>query len=116
MQSFREMTFWEEALFRRFFELPFQGSRELNTQIETAMVRQIDSHGSLDLWIEHGEKSKVKGRVPIEAWCPDRDGILIRYLLHVVNGFANELEIYKDDGSKIIEKEPQIKKIEIFSL
>ncbi len=37
----------------------------------------------------------------MEAQAPDSDGIHVHFLLHVVSGFAAELEIYKDDGTPI---------------
>jgi hypothetical protein len=43
----------------------------------------------------------VKYRIPIEGSCPDTDGVVIHILLHVVNGYLNEIEIYKDDSSRV---------------
>ena len=31
----------------------------------------------------------------------DADGVSIHYLLHVVDGMINELEVYKDDSSRV---------------
>ena len=57
-------------------------------------------------------KAIVKGRVPVEGEYSDqssdeslREGRIVapkvRLVLHVVDGFLNELEIYKDDGTAI---------------
>jgi hypothetical protein len=43
----------------------------------------------------------VEKRIPVEADAVDEDGIHVHFLLHVVKGFAKELEVYKDDGSPI---------------
>ena len=41
-------------------------------------------------------------RIPVEGEAPDRDGMMIHYLLHVVDGRMNELEVYKDDSLRVL--------------
>jgi hypothetical protein len=46
--------------------------------------------------------------------CKDIDSIHIHVLLHVVDGFMNELEIYKDDSSRV-QKVPPAEDLTVFS-
>jgi hypothetical protein len=62
----------------------------------------------------------VKRRVPVEAWYLDvnskpLDGPFVRILLHVLDGKLSELEIYKDDSSPVIKKEPKLTELTLFS-
>ena len=51
-------------------------------------------------------------RIPVEAEAQDRDGTMIHYLLHVVDGWMNELEVYKDDSSRVLRQaEPEDLKV-----
>ena len=47
-------------------------------------------------------QATVLKRIPVEASGKDQDGVQIHVLLHVLDGAAKELEIYKDDGSPIL--------------
>jgi hypothetical protein len=44
--------------------------------------------------------------VPVEGSGSDTDGVPIHLLVHVVDGLAVELEIYKADGSPILSMPP----------
>ena len=101
MQEFRSQTEWERALFSRLLERPFPGNAQLAEQLQNALVRQIDDEGSLGIQVRQPAKAEVFHRIPVEAECEDSDGIKLHLLLHVVNGVAEELEIYKEDGSPI---------------
>jgi len=45
----------------------------------------------------------VKRRIPIEAEAEDTDNMKIHILLHVVHGFMDEIEMYREDLQSIIE-------------
>jgi hypothetical protein len=45
----------------------------------------------------------------------DEDGVHVHFLLHVVEGFAKELEFYKDDGTPI-KRMPHPSELEIIVL
>jgi hypothetical protein len=102
--NFREPTPTEKELLQRLLEADFEGKTELSSQLQRFRVRQIDTEGSLE--IDPGtnvDKAPVKKRIPVEAEGADEDGTHVHVLLHVVNGVVKELEIYKDDGSPIIQ-------------
>jgi len=79
----------------------FPGRDELREQLGSVVGRTIDEDGGLSLQCSVGNPAPVLCRVPIEGKCVDVDGVQIHVLLHVVDGFMNELEIYKDDSSRV---------------
>ena len=85
-------------------EPDFPGSCELREQLRGLRVRAIDEDGSLELVSGSGPDAIVRDRIPIEGELLDRDGTMVHVLLHVVDGRLNELEIYKVDGSKVLER------------
>lgn len=109
----RAMTLFEKQLFARFLSQPFSGSKEIAEQINAASVRTLDQEGSLAIQsTSPALATGVKARVPVEAEGEDEDGVCIHFLLHVVRGRAYELEVYKEDGTKI-RVLPEVKAIRI---
>jgi len=108
----RSPTIWERRLLARLLEASFSGRDELKVQIETLSCRVIDANGSLDLQTSSPLISVVKKRVPVEGAAKDLDGMTIHYLLHVKRGFVNELEIYKDDSSRVLHR-PEPAEVEV---
>jgi hypothetical protein len=78
------------------------------------LIRQLDDNGTSDLLVRSGAKANVRHRIPVEVEGEDIDGTTIHVLLHVVEGVARELEVYKDDGSPVI-KMPEPSKLRLFS-
>ena len=106
-REYRNLTAIEEALLERLLSARFQGCDALRAKIGTFRVRQIDDEGSLQ-FEPLAQSVPVSVRVPVEAEGRDADGTTVHILLHVVSGSRLELEIFKDDGSKIQEMpEPQ---------
>lgn len=101
-QHFREPTPAEAEVMQRLLAADFPGKEEIAKQMAGCRVRIIDDEGSLELELSDMAKpAKVEKRIPVEADAVDEDGIHVHFLLHVVKGFAKELEVYKDDGSPI---------------
>ena len=98
----REMTDAERALFGRFLQDPFPGSEAVAEQLCNSLVLPIDDNGSLDFLVQAGPKAEVHSPVPVEAEAEDRDGTTIHMLLHVIDGTARGLEVYKEDFSRVI--------------
>lgn len=113
--TFRNLTVLEQGIIDRLLEKSFPGRDEICEQMKKCLVRTIDENKSLRFLVEANVKSKVKRRIPVEAELQDADGVLIHILLHVVDGKVNELEIYKEDGSPIIEN-PDPSKLKIVCL
>jgi hypothetical protein len=92
--DWRDLTEYERAILDRLLEREFAGRSELRAQLTGCKVMRICGLGTLKFKIESGNAASVTSRVPVEAIASDADGNPIYYLLHVVNGFVAELEIY----------------------
>ena len=79
----------------------FPGRDELAEQVRNMRGRTIDDDGSLELRVLKGPRAAVVRRIPVEAQVEDVDRVLIHVLLHVVDGFASELEVYRDDSRPV---------------
>jgi RHS repeat-associated protein len=76
----------------------FPGKRELVDQAKGALAETLDADGSIALHpAVDATAAQVVGRIPVEAEFEDLDGATVHVLLHVVRGFLNELEVYRDD-------------------
>ena len=49
-----------------------------------------------------GPQRPFSGGFPVEAEVVDSDGVLIHVLLHVLEGFLDELEIYREDSEHLV--------------
>ncbi|MFJ2370432.1 DUF6984 family protein [Microbacterium sp. NPDC087665] len=106
------IDFWDSAMRERtpsklrvvedLVSQNFAGSAELAGQIEGLRVASIDSNGSLRLAVSGGPPAQVRFRVPVEAEYDDRDGVVVHVLVHVVNGYLDELEVYREDGGRVV--------------
>jgi len=90
------------VILRLLMERPFTGRDELLAQVDSVAARTIDEDGSVSLQCSCDVKAAVTARIPVEARATDCDGMTIHYLLHVADGSMNELEVYKDDSSKVV--------------
>jgi|ERR1700694_1331693 len=79
----------------------FPGHEELLEQLGRAQVRRLDADGSLSLRSSDGPPSAVMRRIPVEAELEDEDGVKIHVLLHVLDGYLNELEVYREDSARV---------------
>ena len=101
-QHFRQPTPTETEFMQRLLAADFPGKEEIAKQLASCRVRIIDDEGSLELELnDAASPATVEKRIPVEADAVDEDGIHVHFLLHVVKGFAKELEVYKDDGTPI---------------
>ena len=60
-------------------------------------------------------RALVKRRIPIEAEGLDSDGVKVHFLLHVLDGFMAELEIYREDSKPVLSP-PDPRSLELLSL
>ena len=114
-KTFRDFTAYEQEIVDKLLEKSFPGRDEICEQMKNCLVRTIDEDKSLEFLVKSNVKAKVKKRIPVEAEFEDTDGVLIHILLHVIDGQVNELEIYKEDGSPIIES-PDPSKLQVVCL
>src|SRR4029077_10895690 len=98
--QFRKPTPMETEFMQRLLDIEFIGQMGIAAQLENCPVRIVDSEGSLEVKpSDLANRAAVTKRMPVEAEGVDEDGIHVHFLLHVVEGFVKELEVYKDDGS-----------------
>jgi hypothetical protein len=90
----------EHRLMATLTSRDFVGRTEVMIQLESSLVRVIDDDGSLELHVFR-EAASVRHPIPTELYGLDVDGMQISVMLHVVDGFCREIEIYKVDGSPI---------------
>ena len=101
-RPFRQMTEREKQLVERLLGPEFPGRAELVQQLHGAEVRRIDEDGSIEFSItSHVRVKDVKYRVPTEGEYEDLDGVKVHVLLHVVGDKAKELELYREDNSRV---------------
>lgn len=113
-KRFREMNIWERRLVDKLLEIPFPGSRDLAIQLRDSLVCSIDENGSVDFLVSTKKKVSVHNPIPVEAEAEDSDGITIHLLLHVIEGIARGIEVYKEDSSDVI-KFPDPTALRLFS-
>jgi hypothetical protein len=100
-EDFRLPSLIEGDLIAMLTSADFLGRAEVLTQLQSCRVRTIDDEGSLEIQTSSDRRALVRYRVCTELYGPDLDGTQISVMLHVVDGFCREIEIYKVDGSPI---------------
>lgn len=111
--DFHPLSPSEMKLLEKLLDHEFQGRDALRTQLASLTARQIDENGSLALKSGTNNRADVLGRCPTEGTCPDIDGVLIHVTLHVVKGKMDELEIFKEDGSKV-QRPPEVEALVVY--
>jgi hypothetical protein len=100
----RPLTEHERDVLAALFRAEFPGRSELAQQAQTAIVRSLDTNGSLAFVEVGGPLAEVVRRIPVEAEVEDEDGTIIHVLVHVLDGRLNELEIYREDSGLVARK------------
>jgi len=93
---------YEHQIIGRLLSYEFPGVRELRNQIANCVVRTIDGFGTVAIRTDCPQVANVVSRVPVEAVADDADGNAVHYLLHVINGIVEELEVFTDTTFDII--------------
>lgn len=101
MVTHRRLTDWERRVLLRLLEPEFPGRDALRDQLDDIVVSPIDDNRSLDMACGGTVIADVEKRIPTEGEASDLDGTTIHFLLHVVSGRLNRLEIFKDDSSRV---------------
>jgi hypothetical protein len=85
----------------RLLSVAFPGRDEVARQVAVARIRALDADGSLDLLVTDVARANVIRRIPVEAEAEDVDGMTFHVLLHVVDGYIDELEVYRNDSEPL---------------
>lgn len=95
----------ERQLLNRLLREPFAGCDELKIQLADVRIVARGKHDTRTLVFAPppagSPRADTESRVPVDAMMSDDDGVNIEILLHVVDGYAKELEIYRVDGAPI---------------
>src|ERR1700674_2416472 len=111
---YRALNTREIQLLEKLLSHEFPGRDELREQVASLVCRTIDEDGGLSLKCSAGRPARVLCREPTEGACADLDGVQLHVLLHVVDGFVNEMELYKDDSSRV-KRSPVAEHLVVFS-
>jgi len=108
MKPYRKPTSTEYAIIHQLLSVvgdQNERARYLH-QIQGLEVQEIDDDGSLGLKISHLEfrDSNTQARAIAEGILGVPDNHYVTFILHGRDGLLSELEIFKDDFSKITEK------------
>lgn len=85
--------------------LPFPGSPELRDQLGS--VKVVEEYPGDDPSVvfcadeDAAPAARVRNRVPVEARGRDEDGTTVHVLLHVLDGYVAELELFRPDGKRV---------------
>lgn len=82
----------------------FTGIASVREQLAGSTINVVDYGGALILAFDVPDgkpRADVTQRIPVEAVGLDRDGMPIHFLLHVVEGFAREIEVFREDSAPI---------------
>lgn len=99
--------------------VPFSGGEELRQQLGSVKVAEEydgDDPSVILNVARHGvPPAPVQRRIPVEAEGLDQDGATIHVLLHVLDGFLWELELYRPDGNPV-KRAPDARSLVLHSL
>ena len=112
------LTSEEAGILDRLLSVDFQGREELLRQAQSVRVsEECKDCRSIKLIVDNllENIATLKRRIPIEAEAIDRDNVKIHVLLHVVHGFMDEIEIYREDLQNIAEM-PKPNSLELINL
>ena len=106
----------DKQLLDKLLSESFPGRSAVREQLQDCQVRGFDENGSLEFLISaDAPRADILYAVPAEGFFQDSDGVLAHALLHVVNGIATEIEIFKEDNSVVRDKR-RFREITIFPL
>lgn len=98
----REITSDEQELINRI--LSFRSKKLDEKDIFVGeRVEEIDMEGSIKFVHDSTPLILQQQKFPVEAQFQDKDGVWVYALLFIVDAKVDELEIYKDDSSPILQ-------------
>jgi hypothetical protein len=103
-RDFRKLSDNERRVLEKLLREEFPGCSSLRDQLMSIAARSADENGSA--WLrsaEGAEPAATAKRIPVEADYDDEDGVTVHVLLHVLNGFMDELEIFREDSGPLLE-------------
>ncbi len=111
---FGEPKVGERKIFDRLLKPEFLGRDALREQLRDCLVKAIDQNGSLKILVRSDARAIGWYRIPVEGEFEDKDGVTAHVLLHVVEGKADELEVFKEDVTNKLLPEIDPSRLELF--
>ena len=102
----RDLSANERELIDALLSQNFRGQQELKAQAAQASLRAQDHGGALVFAFTFADRVvsvDCPVRIPVEAEGSDADGMPIHFLLHVIDGIAKEVEVFREDGNPILQ-------------
>ncbi|WP_338552533.1 hypothetical protein [Paenibacillus sp. KS-LC4] len=96
----------ERSWLSKMLSVDFPGIQVIKDQLNNCHVIGICACGckTIDLEVESGTRRfPLEARIPVEMICND-EGCPIVFNLHIVDGYLNELEVYRADSQPINKK------------
>lgn len=101
--EWRPLTPREREIIHVLVRAPFQGQSALQQQLADARAMELDDRHNLAIRPSGGSAPAcVTSRIPVEAETEDSDGVLVHILIHVVGGYINEVEVYREDSAPLL--------------
>ncbi len=100
---YRDIYVYEKHWLEKMLDIEFKGKSVLLRQLLNAKVILEQGYDfiSLKFKIEGTEKYPYPVRVPVEMRTFNENTAPIVFLLHIINGFIDELEVITADSSRI---------------
>lgn len=113
----KERDFLEEERqwLNKILSVTFEGRDIIAKQVSDAKVTGCCSCGCKSIEIKVNNMHPVypySKRIPVEMEVASKDGVPITFLLHVLNGYVSELEVFRAD-SLIIDEDINIQKAQV---
>jgi hypothetical protein len=107
--DYRPLTDAERSMVTKMLSIDVPGIEILREQARVATAKVIDEYGSISFKIDADSRSQFTDGPLISATQADKNtvcgyGPYINIILFIKLGMLNELQIYKDDGSPILER------------
>jgi hypothetical protein len=102
----RDLSDNEWKILNKILSINFSGKDLIYKQLKTAKVISCCPCGckTVDIQVDDTlPKYELNKRIPVELKTFSKDGIPIIASIHLVNGYINELEIYRADSGQICE-------------
>ena len=101
----RPLSAEERRVLHVLLEPAFPGRDSLMQQLHVAQVSEESRSGCPTIAFQvdplKAPPAKVRQRIPVEALGIDVDGQEVHILLHVVDGYLNELEFFRYDHASV---------------
>ncbi len=101
-QQARQLTDLEKDLMSLILSLPGSSDYVESIDLDSCLVKEVGSGGSIKFVSDLVKSNLRQQKFPVEAQALDEDGVMMHALIFTCMGKIDELEIYKEDSSKLL--------------